>query len=304
MMPLRETADPELVKMSTLARRSGVPAATIKHYLREGLLPQPDVRTSKNMALYDARLVTRVKAIKELQRTKFLPLKVIKGVLDGIQPDTDAETAKAIQVVLDEMAPMEARTRQQLLDAGVPAEELDFFRAIGLLAPEGPDGPLGTATIDADHEVYIGDDLQLLRILGEARKAGITPQMLPPSILEPYARAIRELVRTELRLFREGVIPLAGGKLTGLAETATRLSEQLVVVLRRKLILPTLRQLAAAPPEPKPSATAGVANDAHVLDSEPPPSIPVPKPKPPKKPMSAKKKAAKRGGRRPERKSR
>lgn len=264
-----ETTEPELVKMSTLARRSGVPAATIKHYLREGLLPQPDVRTSKNMALYDARLVARVKAIKELQRTKFLPLKVIKGVLDGIQPDTDGETAKAIQQVLDEASPMEARTRKQLLGAGVPQEELDFFRAIGLLTPEGPDGLLGTATVDAEHEVYLGDDLQLLRILGDARKAGITPQMLPPSILEPYARAIRELVRTELRMFREGVIPLAGGNLKGLVETATKLSEQLVVVLRRKLIVPTLQQLAIAAQEAR-AATEPANDTAHAATTKKP----------------------------------
>lgn len=290
MMPLRETTtDPELVKMSTLARRSGVPAATIKHYLREGLLPQPDVRTSKNMALYDARLVTRVKAIKELQRTKFLPLKVIKGVLDGIQPDTDAETAKAIQKVLDEMTPMEARTRKQLLDAGVPAEELDFFRAIGLLQPEGPHGPLGTTTVDAEHEVYVGDDLQFLRILGESRKAGITKEMLPPAILEPYARAIRELVRTELRMFREGVIPHAGDNLQQLAEVATKLSEQLVIVLRRKLIVPTLRQLASQPKEPKVEPATQAANDSVVEPA--PESAPVQK--------KTTKKPTKRPGRKP-----
>lgn len=250
----------ELVKMSTLARRSGVPAATIKHYLREGLLPAPLVKSSKNMALYDARLIERVRAIKELQRTKFLPLKVIKGVLDGIQPDTDAETANAIRRALDEMAPMEARTRKQLLAAGVPEQELNFFRAIGLLTPEGPDGPLGDAQVAPDQEVYVGDDLQLLRILGESRKAGITPEMLPPQILEPYARAIRELVKIELRLFREGVIPRAGKNLKDLAETATKLSEQLVVILRRKLILPTLRQLANA--EQEAPANDSPADDA------------------------------------------
>jgi DNA-binding transcriptional MerR regulator len=225
--------EPELVKMSALARRSGVPAATIKHYLREGLLPAAVNKSSKNMALYDARVVERIRAIKELQRTKFLPLKVIKGVLDGIQPDTDTETATTIRRVLEEMAPMEARTRKQLLDSGVPELELEFFKNLGLLEPE---------TI-AGEEVYVGDDLQLLRILGESRKAGITPEMLPPAILEPYARAIRELVKTELRMFREGVIPRASGNHKQLAETATKLSEQLVVVLRRKMILPTLRQL-------------------------------------------------------------
>ena len=48
-------ADGELIKMSELSKRSGVPGPTIKHYIREGLLPGPEVRTSRNMAYYDAR---------------------------------------------------------------------------------------------------------------------------------------------------------------------------------------------------------------------------------------------------------
>jgi DNA-binding transcriptional MerR regulator len=262
-MPKQDATAAELVKMSALARRSGVPAATIKHYLREGLLPQPDVRSSKNMALYDVRLVERVKAIKELQRTKFLPLKVIKGVLDGIGPDHDADTAGAIQRVLDdtlqERGGLEARTRKQLLAAGVLAEELDFLRGLGLLSPEAPDGPVGDRKLPPDHEVYVGDDLKMLRILGEARKAGITPTMLPPAILEPYARAIRNLVRVELELFREGVFPQAGDDLKKIAAVATKLSEELVVLLRRKLLLPTLNQLAK-----EASEKTAAANDTDV----------------------------------------
>ncbi|MCS6898706.1 MAG: MerR family transcriptional regulator [Myxococcales bacterium] len=225
-------AGQELVKMSVLARLSGVPAATIKHYIREGLLPQPDVRTSKNMALYDVRMVERVKAIKELQRSKFLPLKVIKGVLDGVHPDTDEETAQAIQKTLDEMASHERRTRAELLASGADENDLEFLQQLGLLVPDLSEG----------QEVFSGDDLRLLRLLGDARKAGLTARMLPPSILEPYTRAIRELVRVELQMFREGVVPLAGNNLKELAETATRLSEQLVVILRRKMLLPMLKQ--------------------------------------------------------------
>ena len=53
-------AGPELVKMAVLAKRSGVPAATIKHYLREGLIPGPVRRTARNMAYYDAGVVERI----------------------------------------------------------------------------------------------------------------------------------------------------------------------------------------------------------------------------------------------------
>ena len=228
-----EPTRPALLKMSKLALLSGVPAATIKHYLREGLLPQPGVRTGRNMALYDATLVERVKTIKELQRKRFLPLRVIKGVLEGDVGDADAETASAIRRALEEMAPPEVRTRAQLIASGMPESELDFFCAIGAVTPSRVDG----------EERYVGDDLSLLQTLGTARKAGISRAMLPPSILQPYVHAIRELVRIELQMFRQGVVPRAGKDLPRLAEAATKLSEKLVVLLRRKMLLPTLEQM-------------------------------------------------------------
>jgi predicted DNA-binding transcriptional regulator AlpA len=49
-----------LLKMKELAEASGVSAGTIKHYLREGLLPEP-VKTSRNMAYYPPEFVERIK---------------------------------------------------------------------------------------------------------------------------------------------------------------------------------------------------------------------------------------------------
>src|ERR671934_3013996 len=80
----------EMLRMGELAEASGVSAATIKHYLREGLLPEP-VKTSRNMAYYPADFVERIKLIKQLQEERFMPLKVIKGMLDE-----DPERAKAL----------------------------------------------------------------------------------------------------------------------------------------------------------------------------------------------------------------
>jgi DNA-binding transcriptional MerR regulator len=233
LAPPSPYADLGLVKMSALARMSGVPSATIKHYLREGLLPAPALRTSRNMALYDARLVERVKAIKDLQKKHFLPLKVIRGVLCDGPVDADDATVAAIQRALAAVALTEVRTRAQLVEGGMPRSELEFFCAVGLVTPNG----------SGEDETYTGDDLALLRTLGASRKAGITRDMLPKEIIEPYLAAIRELVRTELELFREGVVPRAGKNLAQITEAATKLSEQLVVLIRRKLLLPTLKQL-------------------------------------------------------------
>ena len=77
----------ELIKMSELARRAGVARGTIQHYLREGLLPRP-VKTFRNMAYYDRRFIDRIRCIKELQQKRYLPLDVIKAILerDSAQP--------------------------------------------------------------------------------------------------------------------------------------------------------------------------------------------------------------------------
>jgi DNA-binding transcriptional MerR regulator len=76
--------DRPLLKISELAERSGVSAGTIRHYVREGLLGGEEeiVRTSRNMAWYSAELVERIELIKRLQEERFMPLRVIREVLE------------------------------------------------------------------------------------------------------------------------------------------------------------------------------------------------------------------------------
>ncbi len=221
------------VKMSVLARMSGVPAATIKHYVNEGLLPQP-TRTSRNMAYYDVSLVPRIQQIKEIQRTRFLPLKVIKEVLDESALGSPEETVTAaIARAMTQGSASDVRTKDELIAAGMPAKQLSWLKDAGIVRPVS-----GEKT-----ESYTGDDLELLRVLGASRKAGITPEMLPVTILGEYVQAMQALVRIELRMFREGVMPRAGQDLAQVTEAATLLSEKLVVLLRRKMLLPILEEL-------------------------------------------------------------
>jgi hypothetical protein len=79
-------------------------------------------------------------------------------------------------------------------------------------------------------------------VLGAARRAGLTADMLPLSIVADYIEAIRNLVRVELQLFETGVLPRAGENVGELTEQATKLSEKLVVLLRRRMIVPTLER--------------------------------------------------------------
>jgi hypothetical protein len=73
--------------------------------------------------------------------------------------------------------------------------------------------------------------------------------MLPVETLDTYVRCIRELVKAELTLFRLGVVPRAGADLKRLTEVATTLSERLVVLIRRSMLLPVLEEISS--PEAK-----------------------------------------------------
>lgn len=84
-----EVAGQVLLKISEIAERAEVPVATVRHYLREGLLPEP-VKTSKNMAYYPPEFADRIRLIKQLQEERFMPLKVIRELLDsGLTPEEE-----------------------------------------------------------------------------------------------------------------------------------------------------------------------------------------------------------------------
>ena len=72
---------PGRLKISELAEEAGVPVATVRHYLREGLLPEGE-KTSRNMAYYPGEFVDRIRLIKQLQEERYMPLRVIKDLLD------------------------------------------------------------------------------------------------------------------------------------------------------------------------------------------------------------------------------
>ena len=74
-------ANNALLRISELASKSGVTPRTIRFYVQEGLLSQP-VKSRKTLALYNEDCVEKVKAIKKVQSERFLPLVVIRRILE------------------------------------------------------------------------------------------------------------------------------------------------------------------------------------------------------------------------------
>ena len=155
------------LKMSELAEASGVSTGTIKHYLREGLLPEP-VRTSRNMAYYPPDFVERIRLIKRLQEERFMPLKLIKGVLD------DAERPRIPRT--------EVQQRFEL-----PPNVLDRLEEIGVLTPEAGG--------------YDADDVAVIEAIVRFRAGGYE-EALGFTVYDTlrYREALEPLVREEVRV--------------------------------------------------------------------------------------------------------
>ena len=136
-MTAAKAQNEEMLRMGELARESGVSAATIKHYLREGLLPEP-VKTSRNMAYYPAEFVDRIRLIKQLQEERYMPLRVIKDLLDE-----DPGRARALIELGDRLLEHALASESERVRAAevrdrydVPQEVLDRLAELEVLTPD------------------------------------------------------------------------------------------------------------------------------------------------------------------------
>lgn len=105
------------MKMSGLSERTGVPVATLKYYLREGLLHSGRV-TSRTQAEYDDSHVERVRLIRALTEVGGLSLATVDRVLAVIadpEPHRLDVLATAQQALLGQEPPADPRADSRAL---------------------------------------------------------------------------------------------------------------------------------------------------------------------------------------------
>jgi DNA-binding transcriptional MerR regulator len=180
-----------LLKMSELAERSGVSAGTIKHYLREGLLGGGGevIRTSRNMAYYPPEFVERIKLIKRLQEDRFMPLKLIKRMLDE-DPDRVSALVELEDRILERAVAAREGTRVSAAEVKrryeLPQNVLDRLAELGVLEP----GSRG----------YDADDVKIIEAISRFRAGGYD-ERLGFTVYETlrYQEALQPLVEEEVR---------------------------------------------------------------------------------------------------------
>jgi DNA-binding transcriptional MerR regulator len=204
-----------MLKMAELAEASGVSAGTIKHYLREGLLPEP-VKTSRNMAWYPPEFVERIQLIKELQERRFMPLKAIKGLLELEGEATRVSAA-------------EVKRRY-----GLPQEVLERLAELEVISPNS--------------RGYGASDVRILEAISRFRAGGYD-ERIGFTVYDTlrYKRAMEELVKEEVEVIMERL----GGEVD--ADRAAQLVEKgaeplrdLISALHTKALVAGLKQQRAA----------------------------------------------------------
>jgi DNA-binding transcriptional MerR regulator len=89
------------VRISELAKRSGVPLSAVKFYQRQGLVPEGR-RSSANQVDYDESHVRRVRLIRALLETGGLSVAAAKSVIGVL--DTDAPLAETFHAAQQAMS--------------------------------------------------------------------------------------------------------------------------------------------------------------------------------------------------------
>src|SRR5262245_3994370 len=88
------------MKISELSRRSGVPIASIKYFLREGLLPAGQA-TAATLAEYGEAHIQRLRLIKALTTVGGLSIAAARDVLAAVDgAESPARTLQAISYAL------------------------------------------------------------------------------------------------------------------------------------------------------------------------------------------------------------
>jgi DNA-binding transcriptional MerR regulator len=220
-----------LLRMRELAEASGVPAPTIKHYLRLGLLPEP-VKTSRNMAYYPPSSVDRIKLIKRLQQERFLPLKQIKHVLDEDPERANAMLELGDQILDRALAGERSRTSASEVREryGVPKEVLDRLAELEVLTPNS--------------RGYSPSDVTIIEAISRFRAGGYDEQ-IGFTVYDTlrYKTALEALVRQEVDVVMErlaGEVPT--DRVVAMLETGAEPLKDLIGALHTKLMVAELER--------------------------------------------------------------
>ena len=206
------------MRMSELVERSGIRLATIKYYLREGLL-MPGESTGATQADYDDRHLRRLALIRALTEVVGLSVQKAREVIaliDDPDPDLFETLGKAVAALppyLDETANDFPRARAALERIGQGYDPR--YAAVGqferaLAAAEAVGIPMSDERLVgyAKHVMGIAE-IDIASVPTETSASAVEYSVLGTAIYEPVIAAMRRLAHQDLASRRLAAPPRA-----------------------------------------------------------------------------------------------
>ncbi|MBN1369418.1 MAG: MerR family transcriptional regulator [Dehalococcoidaceae bacterium] len=198
------------MRISELAKAAGVSLTTIHYYTREGLL-LPSIKTAHNMAYYSQDCINDIRLIKELQTQRFLPLSVIKQIVQAKREGQATDHILDLESIMVEIF--------QPLSGGAKPKKVslsDLLSASGLSEYSIKDLEDREFIVPVEtnngRPIYDDIDIQIARIFKRLAEFGLKPENF--SIYREYV----ELIRTEFDAMHETFHQLPNHEIVPLRE--------------------------------------------------------------------------------------
>jgi DNA-binding transcriptional MerR regulator len=189
------------------------------------------------MSYYPEEFVERIRLIKQLQEERFMPLRVIKSMLDD-EPARARALVELEDRILEHALKGEERTRVSAAEVRkryeLPQEVLDRLAELGVLTPSS--------------RGYSASDVQIIEAISRFRAGGYS-EKIGFTVYDTvrYKRALEDLVREEVRVLTER---LAGEKspeeVVELLEAGLEPLRELIAALHTKLLVAELTRAREA----------------------------------------------------------
>jgi len=223
----------KLMKMKELSEATGISSGTIRFYIQEGLLPKP-VKTHKNMAYYDESYIERIRLIKQLQKSRFLPLDIIKKLISDMDLNNEGDHLQILREIekpsykdvrnTGEILPM---TREEIIaHTGLPASDVDAMIGIQMIAPD-------------ENGRFDAECIRLAEIIAEMRQIGLTTEFdFHVEHLQTHMDLVEFMARKEIDLFTRRVADrnMSQERLNTLVRNAVNCINSMVPIIHFRMI--------------------------------------------------------------------
>lgn len=226
--------------MKELCEQTDVTSGTIRYYIKQGLLPEPK-RPHRNMAYYEADYVDKIRLIKELQEKHYLPLNVIRMVLEEKGYDENGATNWLRSVNIEswfetkiENSASQNISRDELIEiTGLSASDIDAAVSYNMLIPD-------------ENGLFDEENIRIALLTSKYREMGLTSERgFNIDFLAIHYNLLEFVVKKEVDIFTRNILDynLTSDEVLDISEKSLEILYKLSPIIHRKLLQKLLQEM-------------------------------------------------------------